>query len=128
MSFMQRYLLKPSILWMNLRFAAATSRILIHGGNIPARLKVENKPFIFAYWHGRMVFLSYLARWYKVVVLVARDRIGDEVVQHMERFGMDSIQILVWEALAEVKKNIGTQFDPKLAKIFIKHKNILARE
>lgn len=85
-------LLLSLIGWGYIRFLAATSRITQHGLEIPAKLKQEKKPFIFAFWHGRQLFLPFVRRKDALDALISQSKDGEYIAGIISFFGIGSIR------------------------------------
>jgi lysophospholipid acyltransferase (LPLAT)-like uncharacterized protein len=75
-----------------IRFVKATGRWRIEGTEIPRTLINENKPFLVAFWHGRLLMMSLAwpyAPPFKMVISHHQD--GELIAQTIGMLGFDSI-------------------------------------
>ena len=75
-----------------IRFVKATGRWRIEGTEIPRQLIEENKPFLVAFWHGRLLMMSLAwpyAPPFKMVISHHQD--GELIAQIIGMLGFDSI-------------------------------------
>jgi hypothetical protein len=81
-----------SVLATYIRLVHVTSRWEIRGGHIPARLWDEGRPFILAYWHGRIMMMPYC--WRRGVpfrMLASNHPDGQLIARTVRHLGIDSI-------------------------------------
>ncbi|NVL89755.1 MAG: lysophospholipid acyltransferase family protein [Desulfobacterales bacterium] len=57
-----------------------------------ARAEVESRKFIFAFWHSRILMLSYLYKWLGAAILVSRSKDGEIIAQILKRQGHETIR------------------------------------
>jgi 3-deoxy-D-manno-octulosonic-acid transferase len=77
-------------LWI--RLVWATSRWRVLRGEIPARLHAARRPFILAFWHGRLLMMP--MAWNRDVpirMLISAHRDGRLIADSVAAFGIDSI-------------------------------------
>ncbi|MEE8111098.1 MAG: lysophospholipid acyltransferase family protein [Acidobacteriota bacterium] len=55
--------------------------------HIPDRLRKEPRPYILAFWHGRMFMMPYAYREKKIAILISRHRDGEYIHRAMRAFG-----------------------------------------
>lgn len=75
-----------------IRLVHATSRWRVEGGDIPARFWDQNKPFILAFWHGRILMMAKC--WpdgVAISMLTSQHRDGRLIAQTVEPFGIGTI-------------------------------------
>ena len=75
-----------------IRIVHATSRWTTDGADIPRRLRAEGKPFILAFWHGRMLMIP--MAWQRLApmhMLISGHRDGRIIADAVRYFGVDSI-------------------------------------
>src|SRR6185437_549696 len=75
-----------------IRFVHATGAWTIEGGSIPAALHTTNRPFILAFWHGRLLMMP--CAWQRQVpihMLISGHRDGRIIADAVHHFGIDSI-------------------------------------
>src|SRR6266478_8274887 len=92
------------VIQLYIRFVYRTNRWSVEGGDIPVRLRQHGRPFILAFWHGRLLMIP-----------MAWQRRSEEHTSELQ-----SQSNLVCRLLLEKKKNRaifhflshGTEFDP----------------
>jgi lysophospholipid acyltransferase (LPLAT)-like uncharacterized protein len=75
-----------------IRLVHVTSRWQIKGGDIPARFWDEDRPFILAFWHGRLLMMPYC--WRKGVpirMLISQHSDGLFISRTIGHFGLDAV-------------------------------------
>jgi lysophospholipid acyltransferase (LPLAT)-like uncharacterized protein len=82
----------PRICWLYIHIVAITSRIRFVGYATCKGLKEANKPFIYAFWHGRQFFLPYLVRGENVRVLISKSQDGEMIARAITLFGIEAIR------------------------------------
>jgi lysophospholipid acyltransferase (LPLAT)-like uncharacterized protein len=81
--------------WMGaqyIRFVRFTSRIEVVNGHIPQKFWDEDRPFILAFWHGRIIMMPYC--WdknHKIHMLISQHRDGQIIARTIAPFGIDCI-------------------------------------
>ena len=75
-----------------LRFVGLTSRIIWVNRVIREELEAEDRGFIYAFWHGRQVFWTYLHQNDRVHPLVSRSRDGELIARVCRSFGIDPVR------------------------------------
>jgi len=65
-----------------------TNRLEIQGQDFPGLLKEKKGPYLFAFWHSRLLLPLYYFRGLDIAVLVSRSRDGEFITQAMKRFGL----------------------------------------
>jgi lysophospholipid acyltransferase (LPLAT)-like uncharacterized protein len=75
-----------------LRFVGATSRIFWANRVVRDRLESENKAFIYAFWHGRQVFLAYLHRGDRIRPVVSQSKDGELIARVCRSFGIEPVR------------------------------------
>jgi hypothetical protein len=81
-----------SVLAAYIRLVHVTGRWQIHGGEIPARFWDEGRPFILAFWHGRLMMMPYC--WRKGVpirMLISQHSDGLFISHTIRHFGLDTV-------------------------------------
>lgn len=76
-----------------IRFVHATSRWTVYGEAIPRRFWPEGKPFIAAFWHGRMLMTPYI--WdpkVKIRTLISGHSDGRLISRTIGHFGLSTIE------------------------------------
>ena len=76
-----------------IRLIHGTSRFEALRGEIPARFWDEGKPFILAFWHGRIAMMPYC--WRKgapMNMLISRHRDGELIARTIQYFGLKSVR------------------------------------
>src|SRR5471032_1730168 len=75
-----------------IRFVFATSRWSVEGGETARRLHAAGKPFILAFWHGRLLMMP--KAWQEGVpihMLISGHRDGRIIADAVGHFGIESI-------------------------------------
>lgn len=75
-----------------IRLVWATSRWEVVGGEIPRRLHAAKRPFIVAFWHGRLLMMP--MAWERSVpirMLISAHRDGRLIADSVAAFGIESI-------------------------------------
>jgi len=75
-----------------LRWVGATSRILWVNRSIRQELEKGGRGFLYAFWHGRQVFLAYLHRGDRIRPLVSQSRDGELIAGVCRHFGIEPIR------------------------------------
>lgn len=55
-------------------------------------LRENQSQVIYAFWHGRMLILSYSHRWQKIHVLISQHRDGELIARIIQRLGFVSVR------------------------------------
>jgi lysophospholipid acyltransferase (LPLAT)-like uncharacterized protein len=80
------------LIHLYIRFVYASVRWTVEGGDIPLRLRREGKPFILAFWHGRLLMIP--MAWQRLApmhMLISGHRDGRIIADAVRYFGVDSI-------------------------------------
>lgn len=75
-----------------IRLVRATGAWTVEGGSIPAALHAARRPFILAFWHGRLLMMP--CAWQQQVpihMLISGHRDGRIIADAVRHFGIDSI-------------------------------------
>ena len=75
-----------------IRLVHATTRWSVRGGEIPGRLWTERRPFILAFWHGRLLMMPYC--WDRAVpisMLISRHSDGQLIARTVSHFGIATV-------------------------------------
>lgn len=85
-------LLAPRLAWLYIHFVALTSRV--RWFNLEARREGEKAygNFIYAFWHGRQVLLTWAYRGTGHTVLVSQSKDGELIARVLDLFGMRTIR------------------------------------
>ena len=76
-----------------IRLVYHTSRWQVAGGEVPARLWDENKPFILAFWHGRLLMMPYCwRRGVPMNMLISQHRDGEFIARTIGHFGLGTVR------------------------------------
>lgn len=76
-----------------IRLVFATSRWTVRGEDIPARYWESGKPFILAFWHGRILMMPKSWRTRSAMnMLISRHRDGELIAQTIAHFGLKAIR------------------------------------
>ncbi|OGR87377.1 MAG: hypothetical protein A3A86_02275 [Elusimicrobia bacterium RIFCSPLOWO2_01_FULL_60_11] len=82
----------PRIAWGYLTLVARTSKILWKDKEARDRLVKEHGNIIFAFWHGRQVFLPRAYRGWDAYVLVSKSKDGELIARVVEMSGMKTVR------------------------------------
>jgi lysophospholipid acyltransferase (LPLAT)-like uncharacterized protein len=75
-----------------LRWVGATSRIVWVNRSVREDLEASGKGFIYAFWHGRQVFLAYLHQGDLIRPLISQSADGEIIARVCRSFGLKSIR------------------------------------
>ena len=75
-----------------IRFVGLTSRIIWVNRVIREELEASGDGFIYAFWHGRQVFLTYLHRHTPVHPLISQSSDGELIARVCRSFGMEPVR------------------------------------
>ncbi len=75
-----------------LRFVGRTSRITVVNRSIRDDLEAAGKGFIYAFWHGRQVFLPYIHANDHAHPLVSQSRDGELIARVCQSFGLEPVR------------------------------------
>ena len=76
-----------------MRFIYLTGRWRIEGGEIPARFWDENRPFILAFWHGRLLMMPYCwRRDRRMHMLTSQHRDGEMIARTIAHLGIGVVR------------------------------------
>lgn len=74
-------------------FVYRTSRWQVINGEAPHRLMTEGKPFILAFWHGRLLMMPIsVQRKTKVNVMISHHGDGEIIARTIKHWGQDSVR------------------------------------
>ncbi|MBV9558515.1 MAG: DUF374 domain-containing protein, partial [Pseudolabrys sp.] len=77
---------------LNIRFAYWTNRWTVEGAEHPTRLRNEGRPFILAFWHGRLQMIPMAwQRMAPIHMLISSHRDGRIIADAVRYFGVQSI-------------------------------------
>lgn len=75
-----------------IRFVYATSRFRVVRGDIPAQFWDAGKPFILAFWHGRLLMMPCCwRRGRRIGMLISEHLDGQLIAGTVARFGIDTV-------------------------------------
>ncbi|MDR3435900.1 lysophospholipid acyltransferase family protein [Telmatospirillum sp.] len=75
-----------------IRLVFATGRWDVRGADIPAAFWDGGRPFILAFWHGRILMMPYCWRREKPInMLISQHRDGQIIAQTVSHFGIDTV-------------------------------------
>jgi lysophospholipid acyltransferase (LPLAT)-like uncharacterized protein len=80
------------LIHLYVRFVFWTSRWTVEGADIPLRLRAAGKPFVLAFWHGRLLMIP--MAWQQLApmhMLISGHRDGRIIADAVRYFGIDSI-------------------------------------
>ncbi len=75
-----------------LRFVGLTSRIIWVNRDVREELETSGRGYIYAFWHGRQVFLVYLHQNDHTHPLVSRSRDGEIIARVCHSFGLEAVR------------------------------------
>jgi lysophospholipid acyltransferase (LPLAT)-like uncharacterized protein len=76
-----------------IRLVRRTGSWSVEGASIPAAFHAANKPFIGAFWHGRLAMMPYAwNRRVPFLMLISGHRDGRIIADAVRHFGLDSIE------------------------------------
>ena len=76
-----------------IRFVYRTSRWRVIGGETPARFWDEDKPFILAFWHGRLLMMPYCwRRGRPITLLISLHRDGELLAKTVGHFKFSTVR------------------------------------
>lgn len=76
-----------------IRIVYRSGRWRVVGGETPARLWDEDKPFILAFWHGRLLMMPYTWRRGRFMnMLISQHRDGDLIAKTIGHFGLGTVR------------------------------------
>jgi lysophospholipid acyltransferase (LPLAT)-like uncharacterized protein len=87
--------LRRALCWLihlYIRLVFATGRWSVEGADIPRRLRRDGRPFILAFWHGRLLMIP--MAWQRLApmhMLISGHRDGRIIADAVRYFGVDSI-------------------------------------
>ena len=80
------------VIQLYIRFVYRTNRWSVEGGDIPLRLRQQGRPFILAFWHGRLLMIP--MAWQRLApmhMLISSHRDGRIIADAVTYFGVNSI-------------------------------------
>jgi lysophospholipid acyltransferase (LPLAT)-like uncharacterized protein len=80
------------LIHLYIRFVFWTSRWAVEGADIPLRLRAAGKPFVLAFWHGRLLMIP--MAWQQLApmhMLISGHRDGRIIADAVRYFGIDSV-------------------------------------
>ena len=93
-----------------LRLVGATSRIVWVNRTIRQELEDTREGFVYAFWHGRQVFLAYLHAGDRIHPLISQSRDGELIARVCRSFGLEPIRGSTSkggaEAILEIKRAV----------------------
>lgn len=87
---------RTTLCWIGaqyIRLVHATSRLDVINGHIPEQFWKEGKPFILAFWHGRILLMPYC--WdhkQQINMLISQHRDGQIIAKIVGHFGIRTIE------------------------------------
>ena len=75
-----------------LRWVGSTSRIIWVNRVIREELESAGRGFIYAFWHGRQVFLAYLHQGDRIRPLVSKSGDGELIARVCRSFGLEAVR------------------------------------
>ncbi|MFI4947509.1 MAG: lysophospholipid acyltransferase family protein [Alphaproteobacteria bacterium] len=86
------HLLSCWVIHLYIRLVYATNRWVVEGGEVPRRLREEERGFILAFWHGRLLMIP--MAWQRLApmhMLISAHRDGRIIADAVTYFGVHSI-------------------------------------
>jgi lysophospholipid acyltransferase (LPLAT)-like uncharacterized protein len=87
--------LRRGLCWLGaqyIRLVHATCRWEVIGGDIPERRWQDGKPFILAFWHGRLLMMPYVWRRDRAIhMLISHHRDGRLIADTVKHFGIETV-------------------------------------
>ncbi|MHA1598195.1 MAG: lysophospholipid acyltransferase family protein, partial [Alphaproteobacteria bacterium] len=94
-TFFRNDTVRSSLCWlgsMYIRLVARTGSWRVIGSEIPERFFATGKPFILAFWHGRLLMMPHTWQTDKnIYVLISMHRDGRLIADTIERLGVKTI-------------------------------------
>ena len=78
--------------WLFIWLVGKTSRIKIINSPAFSKLKEEKKNFIYAFWHGRQLFLVYSHRQQNICILISESKDGEYIARITRSFGFQWVR------------------------------------
>jgi len=75
-----------------IRWVGWTSRIIWVNRSVRDELEAAGKGFIYAFWHGRQAFLTYLHRGEGIVVLISKSADGEIIARVCHSLGFQTVR------------------------------------
>ena len=86
---------RAALCWLGaqfIRFVHASGNWQVIGGEIPAAFWQADKPFILAFWHGRIMMMPYCWRRDRLInMLISQHRDGQFIARTVRHFGIDTV-------------------------------------
>lgn len=86
---------RDALCWLGaqyIRLVRATGRWAVVGGEAPAAFWAEGKPFILAFWHGRILMMPYCwRRSVPIHMLISQHRDGQIIARTVSHFGIATV-------------------------------------
>jgi hypothetical protein len=73
-----------------IRGLKSTLRLEWRGREIVEKLRAEKRPYIHAFWHGRLLLMPYAYFGDKITILISKHGDGELIARTMRRFGHES--------------------------------------
>lgn len=73
-------------------FIGLTSRVRVINHGVIEKLKKEKKNYIYAFWHGRQLFLVYSHRFRGINILISQSQDGQLITNVTRWFGFQSVR------------------------------------
>ncbi|MBU4192897.1 MAG: DUF374 domain-containing protein, partial [Proteobacteria bacterium] len=73
-------------------FIGITSRVKIINNGITEKFKKEGQNYIYAFWHGRQLFLVYSHRFRQINILISQSRDGQLITDITSWFGFKAVR------------------------------------
>src|SRR5688572_15041249 len=75
-----------------LRWVGRTSRITFVNRSVREELEAQKRGFIYAFWHGRQAFLTYLHKNDQIHPLVSKSTDGELIARVCRSFGIEPVR------------------------------------
>jgi len=84
--------LVPSLAFAYSTLLRLTTSVTVVRGDIRARLRAEDRRFIYAFWHQRQVFFTVTHRDDKAALLISRSKDGEMIAETIRLCGVASVR------------------------------------
>jgi lysophospholipid acyltransferase (LPLAT)-like uncharacterized protein len=106
-------LVVPHLAALWIRLTRATTRIVYKNRGVVESLSSRRRPFILAFWHGRLFLMPYAYPGSRIAILISEHRDGELISRTMERFGFVTARAAgLREILRRMKEGFDAAFTP----------------
>ncbi len=89
---MLRSKILPCLIYFLIRLWNITSRVTFLNGEIPEKLDAEGKNFIYAFWHGRLMYLIHHHGKQGIAIPASESRDGEILANILSNYGYDVVR------------------------------------